>query len=129
MDLYGTCKICCKKHTILYVAKNELWYPRFGFRGGIICIECFRNRLGRDLTTEDFSKTAYGNFWIFANPWIINLLNNNQDVTSMCVKYLRWYIETFGIEPYFGYHLGYQRIRTECPQEEGYLENLLRRLS
>lgn len=50
------CQVCCKPHYNGYMVLDPLWLDVMGKEGGgIICMSCFENKLGRPLTLEDMT--------------------------------------------------------------------------
>jgi len=50
------CQDCSKPMYNGYMVHNSLWFEAMGSGGGIMCMFCFENKLGRSLTLDDLTK-------------------------------------------------------------------------
>lgn len=82
-----TCKDCGINTRLgkvnFYSVTDELW-KEYGVGRGMLCLECFRKRLGRDFKKEDFPP-CFLNY--FDNPVVIEIINpTKEEVKSLLLK-------------------------------------------
>jgi len=91
MKLDHTCKECGVDTKIgkvnFYAVTEELW-EKYGVGEGMLCLECFGKRLGRDFKKEDFPP-CYLNY--FDNPIVKEIINpTEEEINDLRNKLRKW---------------------------------------
>ncbi|MFD2203164.1 hypothetical protein [Shivajiella indica] len=86
-----TCKDCgvnTKKGKInFYGVTEELW-GKYGVGKGMLCLECFKKRLGREFVREDFIP-CFLNY--FVNPVVRDIIKPTEEEVNCLFHKLRKY--------------------------------------